>query len=266
MPKTNKPFFSIITCTYNSNDFVSRNIESVRKQDCDSYEHVFIDAYSNDGTTKTINKYKKSNPKQVMIFQSPPKGVANAFNLGVKKAKGKYIIHLNSDDYFIDDKVLTDVHDFLVCNNFPDWIYGVVNILDEKGNVINIMPKYNLFKKPNISLLRYLDYIPHQSVFIKKTVFTKYGLFDESVKYLADYEYWLRISDKTKWIFFNRIVANYTARATSVSLNKKHMHKLKNDTIAFHKRYSSYIQNKVFIALNYGLLTQLYRRWKYYGN
>src|SRR3989344_3422053 len=104
------PFFSIITCTHNSKKFLAKNIHSVDLQTFTDFEHIFIDGFSTDGTVDVISKYKRNNTKNIRMFRSKAKGISNAMNVGVRKAKGKYILHLHSDDYFYDSGVLNDVH------------------------------------------------------------------------------------------------------------------------------------------------------------
>ena len=116
--------FSIITCTYNSAVFLEKNINSVKKQMYENYEHIFIDGFSSDKTPEIIKKYKQENPENIIFFQTKPKGISSAMNEGIRKAKGDYLIHLHSDDSFFDKNVLQDVADFLEQNPGLDWLYG----------------------------------------------------------------------------------------------------------------------------------------------
>src|SRR4030042_2325119 len=103
----NKPFFSIITCTYNSQKYLQDCIDSIKKQNYRNWEHIFIDAYSKDKTIKLIKAYKKTNYSKVRLYQYSKEGIAKAMNLGIKKAKAKFICHLHSDDYFYSSKTLS---------------------------------------------------------------------------------------------------------------------------------------------------------------
>ncbi len=216
-----KPFFSIITCTLNSEKTLKRNLESVQFQIFKDYEHIFIDGYSTDNTLKIIKEYQQYNQDKIKVFQLPPKGIANAFNEGIKRANGEYLIHLNSDDWFYDNKVLEDVYIFLKNNKNLDWIYGKVNFYDIFGNNLNIIKPNKIFqfKKPGFFakyLLKFFYYIPHQAVFIKKNVFEKLGYFDEfNFPVLPDLEFFTRIRNKTKWCFYDRIIANFTFQKDS---------------------------------------------------
>lgn len=217
--------FSIITCTKNSARFINENISSIRYQIFKDYEHVFIDGFSTDGTKEMILEYQKSNPTKIKFLQLEPKGIANAMNEGICEAQGEYIIHLHSDDYLYDKNVLRDVANFLEKNNC-DWIYGKEmrrNTMDDTLVVTNCT-KYSRYSSNTFLgkyILKFYFFIRHQTVFIKKNVFDRYGLFDESLKCPMDYEFFLRIREHTRWVFFNRIIDNFVIHDHNQSITQK---------------------------------------------
>ena len=216
-----KPFFSIITCTKDSEKFILRNIESVEKQTYKNYEQIFIDGKSADNTLAIIKKFAKKYPEKFKLYIHPPKGISNAFNNGIKRSRGEYLFFLNSDDFYYDDIVLKDLHTFIKKNKSLDWVYGKINVVEEDGKTVGTFPNWRIFQKANKILLKYINYIPHQAVFMKRDVFKKYGNFDEGLKTSMDRDLWLRISGKTKWQFFDRIIAGYTIRSGSATSSKK---------------------------------------------
>jgi glycosyltransferase involved in cell wall biosynthesis len=211
-----KPFFSIITCTLNSENYLSKNLDSVEKQTFKDCEQIIIDGESTDNTVEIVKKSSKNNSK-IKLFSYPPKGISNAFNLGIKHARGKYIMFLNSDDYFHDDKVLQDSYRFLTTHDSLDWIYGKIDVVEENGRLVGVFPTKKIFQISSNFILKFINFIPHQAVFIKKDVFEKYGGFDTSLKVNMDTDLWLRIAPKTNWNFFDRIVSNYTLRSDSLT-------------------------------------------------
>jgi glycosyltransferase involved in cell wall biosynthesis len=223
---------SIITCTYNSEEYLLKNIKSVCEQKYTNWEHIFVDGFSNDNTISIIKEYQSWFSGKVKIFQLKPKGISNAMNEGIRRSSGDYLIHLHSDDSFYDKKVLTDVSDFVRGNDF-DWLYGKINVVETNGASVGIFPKKWLWKQNNKCrwgryLLKFYNFIPHQAVFIKKEIFEKYGYFDEALESAMDPDLWLRIKDKTKWGFYDRIISNYCLRSASQSanLNKKETNKI----------------------------------------
>ena len=118
-------FFTIITATFNSSRTIKRNINSVSDQSYRSFEQIFIDGGSVDNTKQIIiNNSKNINYN---FYDLPVKGIYNAFNIGLKLANGRYLIYLNSDDYFFDSDILYDVHKCILENKYPDLVYGDIN-------------------------------------------------------------------------------------------------------------------------------------------
>lgn len=208
--------FSIITCTFNSEKYLQKNINSVKNQSFRDFEHVFIDGFSTDKTVEMIRKYQQEFPEKVTFFQFKPKGIGDAMNKGIERSFGEYIIHLHSDDSFYSSRVLKDVNDFIKKNNHPDWIYGKANFFNGEKN--KIIPHRNIYKKARHWLLLITNYIPHQAVFLKRKLFNKFGMFDKKYKNSMDYELWLRLSkNKIPSKFLNKIICNFSVRNDSQS-------------------------------------------------
>ena len=172
--------FSIITCTYNSAEYLPVNIDSLINQTYHNYEHIFVDGYSSDNTIEIIGKYKTKFPDRVKLVQSKPIGISHAMNKGISLATGDYILHLHSDDSLFYDIALQEVNEILSKNNY-DWIYGKINVINDGKISIGLWPEKKIFHQNNKSILgrnilKYFNYIPHQSVFLKREVFDNFGL------------------------------------------------------------------------------------------
>jgi glycosyltransferase involved in cell wall biosynthesis len=216
-----KPFFSIITCTLNSEKFLRRNLDSVKKQTFIDYEHVFVDGYSDDATVDIINSYRLEKPEKIKLYHLRQKGISSAMNRGIHVSNGEYVIILHSDDRFHDKYVLARVYRFLKNNNFPDWIYGKIQVFDEDCKKIGTFPNQRIFQVCNLSLLKMLNYIPHQSVFINRRIFSRFGYFDEKLVSSMDYDLWLRLSNNSRWVFIDRIISNYSIGKQAQSSARK---------------------------------------------
>lgn len=209
------PFFTIITCTKNSARFLPKCLTSVKSQSFRNFEHLIVDGNSTDDTLAILKK------NHLYSISTPPRGIANAMNLGLAKARGQYIYFLNSDDSLYTRDVLQIVHDYLVSHPDLDWVFG--NIHETNGKkTIGFPPKRKIFQGKHPNLLKFYNYIPHQGVFMKKVVFDQYGLFDETLKSMMDPEYWLRIAPHTSWSYMPITVANYLIRPDSQSENPTH--------------------------------------------
>lgn len=233
------PFFSIITCTKNSANYLSACLNSVKEQTFRDFEHIIVDGNSTDGTSNILAKYTKN------IIATSPRGIANAMNIGLSHAQGKYIFFLNSDDSFYDSQVLQNVHDYLVKHSDLDWVFGNIHETDGK-KTIGFPPKRKIFQGKHPTILKFYNYIPHQATFVKKAVYDKFGMFDEKLQTMMDPEYWLRISPKTRWDYMPIVVANYLIRPDSQSSNLAH--KIDN-TLEFEQIQEKYLNTiELFVA------------------
>lgn len=215
-----KPFFTIVTPTLNSEKYLKECIDSVENQSFKDWEHIFIDSFSTDKTRKILKDYKKRNPKKVFIYQYPKAGISDAFNKGISHARGKYLNLLGSDD-LLEEKALEIVHKRMQDERYS-WCYGDVKIIDGFGKLI----RYRKQPLYNPKLMIYFLYLCYQSIFMKNTLYQKWGKFDTNLKNSMDHEYLLRIKDAPLKIdavvcLFRKDGSNATSREWKNMLNEK---------------------------------------------
>jgi glycosyltransferase involved in cell wall biosynthesis len=248
---------SIITCTLNSEKFLSECLLSISQQVFRNFELIIIDGYSTDKTGDIISKFFNKLP--VRIFKQKPEGISTAMNYGIKKAQGDFLIHLHADDFLYNKYVLKEVNEFLEKNKTLDWIYGKINSIEENGRSIGIFPNNKVFQIGWNYLLKYTNYIPHQAVFIRTEVFEKYGYFDDTLSSAMDTDLWLRIGSKTEWKFYNRIISYYrthpSAQSSGISNQLINMKNHEN----VQKRYTNPIEFILCKFINQ-LIWRMYRR------
>lgn len=177
---------SIITATYNSERTIKDTLLSVKQQTYKNVEHIIIDGASTDKTINLLDLYGHQGPK----ISEADKGIYDAMNKGVTMAGGDIIGILNSDDFYADNKVLEKVVKTFE-ESGCDAVYGDLVYVDgrESAKVVRkwIAGKYN-------KDLFYQGWMPpHPTVFIKKEVYEKYGLFNLKFKSSSDYELLLRL-------------------------------------------------------------------------
>ena len=116
-----KPLISIITPVLNDARFMEQTIKSVINQDYKNIEYIIIDGGSTDGTLDIIKKYAD---KIDLWVSEPDKGIYDAQNKGVFKAKGKYFAVLNSGDYYAGKDVVSKVAAGIIDDPKVDYIYS----------------------------------------------------------------------------------------------------------------------------------------------
>ena len=129
----NKPYFSIITPTYNCINYLKECIKSINEQAFQSFEHIIIDDGSSDQTKDFLLKNKTKRQKLIFINHSGLPGIAR--NIGLKNSSAKFIAFLDSDDIWNSEKLKNQLEIFkksnfgLVCSNMA--------IIDENKNIIS---------------------------------------------------------------------------------------------------------------------------------
>ena len=97
---------SIITPTFNSQETIEDNINSVIQQDHNNWEQIIVDNLSEDKTLNIVSKFQSTN---ITVISEKDKGIYDAINKGISKAKGDVISILHSDDFFYDNTSLSSV-------------------------------------------------------------------------------------------------------------------------------------------------------------
>jgi len=184
---------SIITCTYNSEKFLQKALESIENQTYKNIEHVINDSYSNDGTLEIIQAYINRNKYkyEIKFLQSEPKGVGNALNIATQMATGDIIHYLHSDDYYINEESLEKAVQYFDEN--PDLVWLTGNFVVElKGKQI-ILPQTHILQ-PNLEIaLSIMNFISHENTFMKTVAVQQYGGFNETKTDVVEYSLWLKL-------------------------------------------------------------------------
>ena len=177
---------SIITINWNNNKGLEETIRSVVSQTYEDFEYVIVDGGSTDGSVDTIKRYAETRP--INWLSEPDKGIYNAMNKGIVKASGEYLHFLNSGDILFDNNVVAGMVSEIEKNNHPDILIG---------RMYKRMPDGSIYINPisdNYSFLRfYTSSLDHPSSYIKKVLFDKYGLYDESLKIVSDWKWFMQV-------------------------------------------------------------------------
>lgn len=237
---------SVITVTKNSADTIERTVRSVFSQSNVQVEHVVKDANSTD---QTVELSRAINPNISDLIQSDI-GIYDAMNQGYFHATGEIIAFLNSDDYYIDNHVLSDVDNCFKKNNC-DFVYGDIRMVSLTGEVVREWRVGHISDEGLVG-----QQIPHPGLFIRRTVFEKFSLpFDPAYKISADLKQQLIMINKLKLkgAYLNRtVVVMETGGESTNSFNSYYLG-WKESVRAYNEVFGrggiSFVINKVFSKL-----------------
>ena len=177
-----EPLISVMMPTYNNAKYIGQAIDSIYAQNYGNIEIIIVDDGSTDNTKEVVQQYK-----DIKYFYIEHKGIPFARNVALENAKGEYIAFLDSDDYWLPNKLNTQMQYFkehpdceIVFTKYENFFENE----DVKKNKIAIFEK-NTEKNNNNCL---------ETSVVKKSVFDKCGKFNEALQFGEDTEYIYRIS------------------------------------------------------------------------
>ena len=176
---------SVVTPSFNSASTIRQTIESVLRQDYPNWEHLIADGGSTDVTLDILKQY----PRLKWVSEKDA-GLYDAMNKGITRATGEVVVILNADDCFRQATFSLAARAF---GEHPDWdaLFGDVVFVDGEGKRIYQRQEARYDYKV---LLYGLDYICHQTLFVRKKVYDRLGGYrDKDFVNSADYEFKLRL-------------------------------------------------------------------------
>lgn len=195
---------SIITVCYNSAQTIQKTFDSIKNQNYSNIEYIVVDGKSKDDTLKIIEENQDIISKWV---SEPDEGLYDAMNKGITMATGDIIGILNSDDTFLDENIISSIVKFHESNNINASIGNIIQH-DIQGKTKRVYSSKNWNpKKLKIGFMP-----PHPSIFIKKTIYEKYGVFKTDYQIGADYEI------ITRFFLKNNISWKYSGITTTAML------------------------------------------------
>lgn len=196
--KTNMSLkISIITVCLNDASNLFSTCESIRKQRYPNIEWIVIDGASTDRSLDVLSDYKDC---IAHLISEPDKGIYDAMNKGIGLSSGDYLLFLNAGDRLTGPDVLYSVKPF---SNIG-IIYGDIEVTSDGISEVLKFPQ----KLPKDFLIK--NMMPHQSTFIKRSLFDKYGCYDQSFRIAADYEFFVRT------LYVHRVSSSYCKEVISV--------------------------------------------------
>ena len=232
----NTPFFTIITVSFNAEQYIKSTIESTLAQSYTDYEIVVKDGLSKDKTLELI-----PNDPRIRVYSSADSGIYNAMNQAIGYSQGKYLIFMNCGDIFNADDVLEIFHKFITEKDE-----------EKSGIIIGDCISKGLYKTQNGCTNRFKQYrcsgFAHQSMFFKKEVFDTLGGYDESFRVYADFEMFMRSFQANNGIgYLAYPVCAYMGGGFSAQKSTKKL--LDDDKKRIRKKYFSPLERGKYFVL-----------------
>jgi len=200
------PKITIVTVSFNAEDVISKTMLSVLGQSYDNIEYILMDGGSKDGTLKIAKEIAGKYPsRDIKIFSKSDKGIYDAMNNAILIAKGDWLNFMNSGDVFYDNNVVSNIVKSGLMNKFAFIYSDFIVSIKGKRHYIN-----QSFEKGRVL---------HQSLFYKKALHDRYGLYLVTHPYIvSDYLFFIQV-DKSFVAKYNNPISINDGDGISMSGN-----------------------------------------------
>ena len=197
------PGFTIVTPSFNQGHFIERTIRSVVDQGYPDLEYFVLDAGSTDGTVEIIKRYEDRIDYWV---SQPDGGQSAAINTGWSRGSREIVAWINSDDYYLPGSLRT-VADFMSAHPEVMVVYGRTTYVDAVGNPLGDLG----WPYDRRTMILSRNVIPQPSTFIRRAALERAGMLDETLHYVMDFEFFLRVAQLRAPVFVPQHLAAMTA-------------------------------------------------------
>lgn len=199
-----QPLVSIVIPVYNGSNFLEEAIESALRQTYPRVEVIVVNDGSTDGglTENIARKYADS----IIYVAKPNGGVSSALNAGIRRATGDYVAWLSHDDVFLNEKIEWQIESLQDMQNRDVILFADYDYIDSASSYLHSSG----IRLPDAADMK-MTLICYHSIhgcttLVPRSLFAEIGFFDESLRYVQDYDFWFRATRKTPFVFLNKIV------------------------------------------------------------
>lgn len=182
----NRIKLSIVTVTFNSEQYIKEVLSSVLEQEYKNYEYIIVDGGSVDKTIRIVEEMQPQFEGRLKYISEKDNGIYDAMNKGIRMSNGDYIGLINSDDRYTPVCFNKVVETIEKSKMHPDVIYSDLARIDLDGR------RCGVFISSVEGLKRGMT-VNHPTCFVSRKAYEKYGLFDLQYRIVADYDLMLRI-------------------------------------------------------------------------
>lgn len=244
---------SIVTVVYNGAATIASAVDSVLAQDHPDIEYIVIDGGSKDGTLEILQGY---GPKIAVLVSERDKGIYDAMNKGLARARGDVVGILNADDFYTSHDVVSAVVAALQRSGADSLIGDLIFVKPE-----NLAHVVRFYSSEGFSLRKFEhgDMPPHPTFFVRREVYGRLGNFDTQYRITSDFDLMLRFLYKARisWTYLPKVMVTMRTGGitnqgiqSKIRLNREIMHSMRKNGLptSLWRVYSKYF-TKIFQLL-----------------
>ncbi len=216
---------SIITICFNNLQELTDTCLSIEQQTAPPFEHLIIDGSTESHIKDYLNQ--RLQPEYRHWINERDNGISDAFNKGIKHSKGNILVMLNAGDTFYDVHSLQKVIDAFAQNPQAQWLHAKYMVQRAGQDVIIGKP----FEPSKV--YRGMRSISHQTMYVRKQLFEKHGMFDTSLKIPMDYDFLIRIRNEP-FYFLPEAIVRYDPQGIS---STQYLRSLKETSQVYRKYF-----------------------------
>ena len=213
MPPEDRILVSVVITAYNAEEYIAETLTSVCAQTYTPLEVILVDDGSSDDTAEIV----KGRFPAVCYVHQPNSGQPSARNTGIRKALGKYVAFVDSDDLWLPQKIAKQVEKLE--RSALAWCY--CDSLYFSGTFDNIMYRYSSLMRPHsghaISQLLLGNFISSPTPIIRRDALFDVGLWDETRTMVEDWNMWLKVAARFPVGYVDEPLAAYRRHAGNMS-------------------------------------------------
>jgi glycosyltransferase involved in cell wall biosynthesis len=180
------PRITVVVAVYNGASTIQQCIDSIADQTYPNRELIVMDGGSKDGTVQIL----RDNASKLSFWQSAPdQGIYDAWNKALGHVTGDWICFLGADDYLWNNTVMERIEPYLRMPEQARLVYGKVAVLNKSGQVSRYdgLP----WQEARRTFFQNMT-VPHTGLMHHRSLFAEHGLFDDSFRIAADYDFLMR--------------------------------------------------------------------------
>ncbi|MHB8789178.1 MAG: glycosyltransferase family 2 protein [Desulfobulbaceae bacterium] len=188
---------SVIIPTYNRAEWLAEAVISVLSQTLPPGEVVIVDDGSTDHTGSVVDRLARESSLPIGFVHQDNRGAAAARNTGIRAARGDILCFLDSDDRFVSEKIARQYaglqsSDCLISHTRELWFRQGLPLNQKKKHQ---PPAGEIFRASLAMCV-----VGMSTVMARREVFDRYGYFDETLPCCEDYDFWLRVSSRERFL------------------------------------------------------------------